>query len=466
MPMSTSGAPGADRYSERHTVLYLVETPGQFTELERLTQLLAGFRDVEQIYLVYDCGEAKGRIAARIAELKAELANASVSTATATLRGAAGAQGGLGRFVRYLRDLVHQPVFAARFRRLLKRRGVDLVVVAEDSAASRSRALVAAAERLRLPVLLLPFSVVNPNEAAASLRQLPNHRIQGWMRRAFAALRPNWVRRDHDNELLRLPLGKAVVLELARLAPEYPWIENRGPAVIAVESKAMQRRYRALGISESQLVSTGSLVDDVLENVSSHRTELRAALLQRFSLSDKPLLLCALPPDQFRLGVPPECAYQQYAHLLADWLTSLKAVAKDFAIVVRPHPRVSSSDLAQLTESGLQVVWDDTASLIPLCDCYLASSSATIRWAIACARPVLNYDVYRYHYDDYKGLGGVVTVDSAQDFNAALIELASNPPRLNELAGVQAGAAGDWGNLDGKSRQRMLALCDDLMSRR
>lgn len=463
--MPISGAPGTDRPSERRTVLYLVETPGQFAELERLTQLLAGARDVEQIYLVYDCGEARLDIAARLRDSGAELANAAASAATSTLRGAAYAGGGIGKLVRYLRNLIHQPVFAARFRRLLKRRRVDLVVVAEDNPASRSRALVAAAERLHLPVLLLPFSIVNPSEAAGSLRQLPDHRLRGWARRAFAAFRPNWVRQDGDSKLLRLPLGKAVMLELAGLAPEDPWIDNRGPAVIAVESTAMQRRYRALGISEHQLVSTGSLVDDVLKNASSRRTELRAALLQKLSLADKPLLLCALPPDQFRLGVSAECAYRDYAHLLADWLASLKAVANDFAIVVRPHPRATACDLAQLADSGLHVVGDDTASLIPLCDCYLASSSATIRWAIACGRPVLNYDVYRYHYDDYEGLPGVIAVDNARDFDATLVGLASGALRLSDLADAQTRVAGDWGNLDGNSRQRMLALCDDLMLR-
>ncbi len=35
-------------------------------------------------------------------------------------------------------------------------------------------------------------------------------------------------------------------------------------------------------------------------------------------------------------------------------------------------------------------------SLVPLCSLYVASVSATIRWAIACGKPVVNYDVYRF----------------------------------------------------------------------
>lgn len=455
------GRPEAGR---RRPVLYLVETPGQFAELERFTRLLEGRRPVGQIYLVYDCGDATESIVARVRELGAECANASASQASKALRGAAGVPLGLGKAVRYVRDVIHLPVFAARFRRLLQARRIDLVVVAEDNVGGRSRALVAAAARLGIPVLLLPFTIVNPDEAASALRQLSSHRVRRPLQRLFAALSPRWVRKDRDLKLLRLPLGKALTLQLAGLAPPDPWIDNRGPAVIAAESRAMQRRYLALGVPDGQVVLTGSLVDPVLEESARRRSELRSALLRRLGLPDKPLLLCALPPDQFRLGPPAECAYGSYPQLLADWLSSLKAVADQFAVAVRPHPRMTAEGLEQLRRSGMPVTWDDTASLVPLCDLYVASSSATIRWAIACGRPVLNYDVYRYGYDDYAGVAGVVAIDDARAFDRVLGELASDADRLRALADAQAAVAGEWGCLDGGSNERLLALYDRLMA--
>jgi hypothetical protein len=445
------------------TVLYLVETPGQFTELERLTRLLGQHRSVRQVYLVYDGGDASRSILERIDAAGAECANASPSSTSKALRSAVRVPLGLGRIVDCLRSLIHLPVFAAKYRRLLQERKIDLVVVAEDSVSGRSRALVAAAERLRIPVMLVPFTIVNPEEAASTIRQLPSHRLRRFDQRAFAALRPRWVRKDDGVDLLRLPLGRAVMLELAGLAPPDPWIENRGYAVIAAESRAMKRRYLALGIPPEQIPLTGSLVDPVLEDSVRRRDELRAGLRRRFGLPDKPLLLCALPPDQFRLGPPAACAYASYPQLLADWLSSLKAVADKLAVVVRPHPRMAEASLAQLDACGIAVTWDDTALLIPLCDLYVASSSATIRWAIACGRPALNYDVYRYGYDDYAGVAGVLQVDDARTFDATLGELASNTARLQTLADAQAAVAAEWGCLDGGSEGRMLALYDRIL---
>jgi hypothetical protein len=460
-----SAVPGKSGEDAPRRVRYLVETPGQFTELERLTQLLGKHRPVRQLYLVYDCGGATQSIIERIEAAGAECINAAPSSASRALRDAARVPLGLGRIVGHLRSLIHLPVFAARYRRLLLDLKIDLVVVTEDSVSSRSRALLAAAERLRIPALLLPFTIVNPEEAATVIRQLPAHRVRRLDQHAFAAMRPRWVRKDREGALLRLPVGRAAVLELAGLAPPEPWIANRGYAVIAAESPAMQQRYVAFGVPAEQIVLAGSLIDPVLEDARQRRGELRAALLGRLGLPEKPLLLCALPPDQFPLGPPAENPYLSYPQLLADWLASLKAVADRFAVVVRPHPRVAGQELEQLHQSGLAVAWDDTAQLVPLCDLYVASCSATIRWAIACGRPVVNYDVYRYGYDDYAGVAGVLHMDRAGDFDATLDELASNPVRLKSVAEAQAAAAGEWGCLDGGSQQRLLALYDRLLTR-
>ena len=119
------------------------------------------------------------------------------------------------------------------------------------------------------------------------------------------------------------------------------------------------------------------------------------------------------------------------------------AVADRFAVVVRPHPRLSEPMLAPLRQANLAICWDDTATLVPLCDLYVASISATIRWAIACGKPVVNYDVFQYRFDDYDGVPGNILVNDIASFRQALSELAANPERLAALAsGAVDGRAG------------------------
>jgi hypothetical protein len=104
----------------------------------------------------------------------------------------------------------------------------------------------------------------------------------------------------------------------------------------------------------------------------------------------------------------------------------------------------------------------DTASLVPLCDVFVASASATIRWALACGVPALDYDAYRYRYGDYAAAGGVVTVEGREEFRAGLRRLVDDVARG---AGVAARAREErtaWGLLDGQSGVRVTALLERL----
>ena len=112
----------------------------------------------------------------------------------------------------------------------------------------------------------------------------------------------------------------------------------------------------------------------------------------------------------------------------------------------------------------MKISTHDTASLIPLCDLYLASVSATIRWAIACAQPVINYDVYQMRYKDYADVEGVITVYDKSSFETVLKRLTNDRNYYNLLEEKQKEAAPGWRILDGKSSERMLKLFDDVIA--
>src|SRR5262249_44229198 len=151
-----------------------------------------------------------------------------------------------------------------------------------------------------------------------------------------------------------------------------------------------------------------------------------------------------LPPDQLTTYVG-NCEFKTYAELIDGWTSALQVVADRFAIVVRPHPRTAQAALIPLRQAGFALSQDDTAELIPLCDLYVAALSATIRWAIACGRPVVNYDVYGYRYTDYANVPGVLTVERVDDFRSLMAGLAHDPNRLAALTRQQAAMASEWG---------------------
>src|SRR5262249_8500449 len=124
----------------------------------------------------------------------------------------------------------------------------------------------------------------------------------------------------------------------------------------------------------------------------------------------------------------------------------------------RPHPRVAMETLTPFAGPNVKFTWQPTAELIPLCDLYVASISATIRWALACGIPVINYDTYRYRYGDYDAAPGLVSVESLQEFQQVITRFVEDPLFAAELAERQTAAMGQWGILDDKLEDRFAAL--------
>jgi hypothetical protein len=447
-----------------HTILWLVETPGQYRELIRFATLLQLSRSVSQVFVLYDCEQKTAEMIAGIGQIGAKCINAGGPTANEARNRVLSVTPLMLRAVlRFVRDIFRAPLLLASFQKLLRHRKIDLVVVSEDNVAGRSRVLVGAATRAAIPVFLLPYTIPNPYEAALILGRRPAYQVRGWFASMFAALRPNWVLTGPEGRLLRLPVMQALMIELVRLAPSRPWIDNEGPATIAVESRAMMRHYGKMRFSDRQLVLTGSLADSVLATALRERAQRQAELRRRFALNKHPLMLCAFPPDQLT-NAGALCEFSEYDSLVAAWTAALAAVAAKFAVLVCPHPRISAPMLEPLRRAGIAICPDDTATLVPLCDLYVASISATIRWAIACGRPVVNYDVFQYRLNDFDNVPGIVTVNSVAAFNEVLGELAGAPEKLAILTSAQSSVAADWGCFDGESDRRILALADRLLA--
>jgi hypothetical protein len=276
--------------------------------------------------------------------------------------------------------------------------------------------------------------------------------------RITARLFPEWTLRYKSQHFLRSPYAKIIAVEELGLSPPDPWLLNSGFAdAIAVESAAMSEYYLAAGIPDNQLVETGSLADDMIVTVQAEVPKRRHSLLQEFGLQDDgPLLLCAPPPDQNTFDRP-GCEFRNFDDLVGFWSECLGSI-HGWNVIVRPHPKTSPDRLDALRQNNLNISYADTATLVPLCDLYVAAVSATIRWAIACGKPVINFDVYQYGYQDYKGVEGVILANKRDEFRALLERITHDDEYRIALTDLQRKVSGRWGRLDGACGRRMLAL--------
>ena len=174
------------------------------------------------------------------------------------------------------------------------------------------------------------------------------------------------------------------------------------------------------------------------------------------------MLLTPLVPDFLYVnGGRPQCDFQNYAELTKAWLDPL-AEQRTFNVVVALHPSIDIESMRHIEGDNVRIGTWKTAELVPLCDIYVASISSTIRWAIACGKPVVNYDVYRYRYSDFQRVPGVLTTEEQGEFRRLLRRLVDDAGYRKQIADEQAGASSRWGMLDGRVSDRMLDLVQRL----
>ncbi len=350
------------------------------------------------------------------------------------------------------------------FERMIAESGARLLILPEDVVGAFSPLLIKAAHRRGVPSLILPYTIANQQEAFKSLMGQRHYQRDFLPNRIAAALFPRWVMTQDGISLVRLPAWHILGQEITRTTPPDPWMMNSGYAnVIAVESEAMQDYYRAAGIPQSKLRVVGAIYDDELAAYKANRAAERARLLQQFSLdSERPILLVGGCPDQTR-SCPPGFEFADIDDFIDRLFDAVSALASDYTIVFRPHPNYGRMG-ERLAAKGWAVSTMDTARLVALADAYVAFASATIRWAIACAIPVVNYDVFRYAYGDFERVEGVVNVQSYADFVRALQDLHTGSDRLANWQRRAEAGAGRWGKLDGGSVNRIEALIGELAS--
>jgi hypothetical protein len=342
---------------------------------------------------------------------------------------------------------------------VFSRRPYAALLLCEDNVDLDTAIWIEAARKRGIRSIIVPYTIANTVELTEAYVFAAPYQIHASLtNRLIARLFPKWATRHKGRHFMRTSYAKIVAVELLGLTPPNPWLLNSGFAdVIAVESAAMRDYYRAAGLPATQLVMTGTLVDDAMSDVIADAPRRRRALLEEAGLPfDRPVLLCAFPPDQ-NVFNRPGCEFSNFDDLINFWGESLAAV-QGWNIIVARHPKTRAGRLDALRQYGLTLTEHDTASLVPLCDLYLASVSATIRWAIACAKPVINYDAYRLDFQDYPDVDAVALVKTREDFRRLLAAMTSDFAKLARMQAVQKREAPRWGFQDGRCGRRLLAL--------
>ena len=347
------------------------------------------------------------------------------------------------------------------YKNLLKLCRPDIIILPEDIVGSVSPLLIRAGHAYGIPSLVVPYTIANQQEAFRSLSTYPTLRASRWYNWLVPKMFHDWVLEQDGVAVIRLPAAYILSHFVYRISPPDPWMMNSGFAnAIAVENMAMYDYYAASRIPPSKMKIVGAVYDDYLAKFLLDKPAELEKIRGELGIElTKPILLIAGCPDQSMSCPDFEFSdIEEFALKLSEAVRGLQDI---YEIVVRPHPNFPELGVLLLAQ-GLRVTNVDTARLVPLSDIFIAFGSATIRWAVACAIPTINYDVFRYDYSDFKDLSCVISVADYEKFLAAVRAMRPGSPGLELLRANARVEAERWGMLDGKSVDRIISLIDEL----
>lgn len=347
------------------------------------------------------------------------------------------------------------------YQKLIRDLDISAVVMGGDLVGYNTPEIVKAAYKANKACVIVPSTMSDGTEQAEAYFFDSNFSADKLLNRFAGWLWPKWKKYHKGKWLVRVPALQIFNRQLLKLDPPLPWISSSTRAdAIAVESKAMRDYYKRCGIEEKWLKETGSVANDSMFHILKNKTILRNELISELKLSsDKKIILTALPPDSLYMkGGRPACEFKDYRKLTEFWIQTLAKV-KNFNIVVSLHPSVDIEEFRYLESENVRISKKSIVELIPLCDVFVASVSSTIRWAITCGKPVINYDVYVYKYTDFNHVKGVILLEKSEEYEMALAKLDDFSSGYLEFIQKEIQSeSSHWGQLDGLEGQRILNL--------
>lgn len=362
-------------------------------------------------------------------------------------------------FLRFLKNFYKVPLYKiviAQINLFFSTNKFDCLILAEANVEYLSEAFIKGARRHHIPSIIIPYTFCLPSEPARHYYDEPFHAYR-WYHKFF--IPSKWVYKYDGRKLIRMYTYQIVSMHKLKISPPRPWIQESSTAdALVVESDMMKEHYLKCKLPKKQLRIIGDEAHDQLFSIMSNKDELKHKILKEanFNNLSKKIITFAIFPD-FMYKYASSTGFKQYSELL-KFICEQLATLNGYNIVLCLHPSLKKENFKFLETKTIRVSSRKTIELVAISDLYVASISATIRWAIALGIPVINYDCYQMRYDDFNHVGGVLNVETKEDFIKAVDKVKNDNSYLKSLALKQKSEMHKYGIIDGKFGKRLKNL--------
>lgn len=358
----------------------------------------------------------------------------------------------------FLRELFLFEESRERISSMLVSLSPKYIVLGGDMPGYDSALYIKLARKLGIASFVIPSTMSNGQEQAEIYSADSNYQMNGIIGTLVSKIFPRWCKEYNGMTLFRVPLSRMLAMLSLGLDYEKPWIFNSSNAdMVFLESKAMKNYYNSAGLSASNLVVTGSPTCDRLYSIVGNYDAMKCRLINKYSLNEKKRsILIAFPPDFFYVnGGRPQSIFKNHDEVVSFFYRLIKS-ENSVRWLISLHPSMKTFDFKVFEDIGAIIIEEPAYMVLPLVDLYIATVSSTIRWAISCGVPVLNFDFYRYRYSDFMNLDGVIYADTEMNFLVSFRALIEQDDYYVAVKEFQKNISSQWGVMDGECCLRIL----------
>ncbi len=349
--------------------------------------------------------------------------------------------------------------------RLFREHGIRCLAVSEDGI-SADAAVMAAARRLHIPVIDVPFGNGTAYEIEFDLEKkrergeliVPMGRVARLLRLAA----PQWVKRGRFAGTVMHTPEVILAMQSLDVPMRDAWVIHGGMSdVLCAENEVGLAQYRREGIPEAKLRLTGSPYCDAVVDGAAAEPAARDALRRPRRIEPDRLRVLVSWPPSYHATYPDRSEFGDYETMTVEVLSAIMDLPGT-SVTVSLHPACNTELRDALAARGLVPTDDYVVEAIGRHDVFVTYFSSTIRWALAAGKPVVNYDAYKLGLATYDDAPGFASVDSLAALRDELAALAGSEARFAERAAAQIADAERWGVLDGACCARILGEIDRL----
>ena len=341
------------------------------------------------------------------------------------------------RLVSQMSDLATQ-IFLNRFvksvfKEQFRENPNSVLILPEESFYYQTTIALSVAKSSGVMTVIYPFSLFNDQEYYQGFRNnrdYINPVLPKWLYRVFF---PHFRYAGPEVELF-IPLYYLGLCVMRGALPRLPWQPNTADVdKVLVQSEKSKDYFLSSGVSLEKLRVVGHPTNlEIIEAVKNKFVYLSNRLGHGSFDVNKKILLIALPPNQHSRWSEVDCGFSDYENFFNFLLNEIGKLSTAYNVIVKPHPRLNSSLMAEFNAMGIATTTAEIAPLVAISDVFIAFASATIQHTDLMKNKTINFDLYNYRYSDYDDYDNVKNVYSAAEFKDELSWLMSDASLIVE----------------------------------